>query len=154
VQELAAFKLLDDVFGTFDKPALHKKNYMSVFCPPILILPTAKITNPDVTRLRPHQQRRDPVRRLSSRPEASGIRSAPGHKRRTRSSTRAKAILFRLNPYAKTLRRQEIRMSSFLNIQQLLLFSVKQERIKAKNAKKPKQPKAAGKAFLDTLFAP
>jgi large subunit ribosomal protein L4e len=31
---------------------------------------------------------------------------------------------------------------------------VKQERLKAKNAKKPKQPKAAGKAFLDTLFAP
>jgi large subunit ribosomal protein L4e len=31
---------------------------------------------------------------------------------------------------------------------------VKQERLKAKNAKKAKQPNAAGKAFLDTLFAP
>jgi large subunit ribosomal protein L4e len=31
---------------------------------------------------------------------------------------------------------------------------VKQERLKAKNAKKAKQPTAAGKAFLDTLFAP
>jgi len=33
-------------------------------------------------------------------------------------------------------------------------FSVKQERIKAKKAKKPKTPSSAGKEFLNTLFAP
>ncbi|KAH9173649.1 ribosomal protein L4 domain-containing protein [Lactarius sanguifluus] len=37
-----AFAQLDDVFGTFDKAAVHKKDYF---------LPTAKISNPDVTRL-------------------------------------------------------------------------------------------------------
>jgi len=31
---------------------------------------------------------------------------------------------------------------------------VKQERIKAKKAKKPKTPSSAGKEFLNTLFAP
>jgi hypothetical protein len=34
------------------------------------------------------------------------------------------------------------------------LSSVKQERIKAKKAKKPKTPSSAGKEFLGTLFAP
>jgi len=33
-------------------------------------------------------------------------------------------------------------------------FSVKQERIKAKKAKKPKTPRSAGKEFLNTLLAP
>lgn len=37
-----AFGLLDEVFGTFDKASTLKKDYF---------LPTAKITNPDVTRL-------------------------------------------------------------------------------------------------------
>ena len=31
---------------------------------------------------------------------------------------------------------------------------VKQERLKKKNAKKPKTPAAAGKEFKETLFAP
>jgi large subunit ribosomal protein L4e len=35
-----------------------------------------------------------------------------------------------------------------------MFISVKQERIKAKKAKKPKQPSSGGKAFLDNLFAP
>jgi large subunit ribosomal protein L4e len=57
-----------------------------------------------------------------------------------------KLVLFRLNPYAKTLKRQEIR---------------RQERVKARKAKgdeskgkKRKAEKAAGEAFLKTLFAP
>lgn len=39
----------------------------------------------------------------------------------------------------------------------LILFTVRQERLKAKKEKKekqPKAPKAAGEAFLSTLFAP
>ena len=39
----------------------------------------------------------------------------------------------------------------------LVLFTVRQERLKAKKEKKekqPKAPKAAGEAFLSTLFAP
>ncbi|CAE6484058.1 unnamed protein product [Rhizoctonia solani] len=37
-----AFNLLDEVFGTFDKASAYKKDYY---------LPTAKISNPDVTRI-------------------------------------------------------------------------------------------------------
>lgn len=37
-----AFALLDEVYGTFDKASALKKDYF---------LPTAKITNPDVTRI-------------------------------------------------------------------------------------------------------
>jgi hypothetical protein len=36
----------------------------------------------------------------------------------------------------------------------LALYEVKQERRKKLNAKKPKAPKAAGEAFLKTLFTP
>ena len=39
------------------------------------------------------------------------------------------------------------------SIQIAYLFLVKQERIKAKGGKKAKAPKAAGEAFLKTLFA-
>jgi large subunit ribosomal protein L4e len=118
-----AFALLDDVFGTFDKVSVHKKDYL---------LPTAKISNPDVTRL------------INSDEIQSVVRPA-GQKTQKRPWTQKKnplvnkAVLFRLNPYAKTIRRHEI---------------LKQERLKKKNAKKPKQPTAAGEAFTATLLAP
>jgi large subunit ribosomal protein L4e len=51
---------------------------------------------------------------------------------------RNKAVLFRLNPYAKTLRRQEL---------------IRQERKKAKGSVKKSVPGAAGKEFLDILHA-
>jgi hypothetical protein len=65
-------------------------------------LPAAKIANPDVTRL------------INSDEIQSVVRPA-GQKTQKRPWTQKKnplvnkAILFRLNPYAKTLRRQEIR---------------------------------------------
>ena len=67
-------------------------------------LPSAKIANPDVTRL------------INSDEIQSVVRPA-GQKTQKRPWTQKKnplvnkAILFRLNPYAKTLRRHEIRMS-------------------------------------------
>jgi large subunit ribosomal protein L4e len=65
-------------------------------------LPTAKISNPDVTRL------------INSSEIQSVVRSANAklHKRpwtQHKNPLRNKAVLFRLNPYAKTLRRQELR---------------------------------------------
>ena len=69
-------------------------------------LPTAKIANPDVTRL------------INSDEIQSVVRPA-GQKTQKRPWTQKKnplvnkAILFRLNPYAKTLRRQEIRTYSY-----------------------------------------
>jgi large subunit ribosomal protein L4e len=118
-----AFGLLDEVFGTFDKAATFKKDY---------ILPSAKISNPDITRI------------INSDEIQSVVRPA-GQKTQKRPWTQKKnplvnkGILFRLNPYAKTIRRHEL---------------LKQERLKKKALKKPKTPKSASKAFLDTLFAP
>ena len=72
-------------------------------------LPTSKISNPDVTRL------------INSTEIQSVIRPA-GQKVQKRPWTQKKnplvnkGVLFRLNPYAKTLRRQEIRTSSALGI--------------------------------------
>ncbi|KAM6490603.1 Ribosomal protein L4 domain containing protein [Amanita muscaria] len=118
-----AFGLLDEIYGTFEKNAVFKKDY---------ILPSSKVTNPDITRI------------INSSEIQAVVRPA-GRKNQKRPYTQKKnplinkGVLFRLNPYAKTLRRQEL---------------LKQERQKKKPTKKPKAPKAASKAFLDTLFAP
>ncbi|KIM64281.1 hypothetical protein SCLCIDRAFT_1213378 [Scleroderma citrinum Foug A] len=121
-----AFALLDQVFGTFDKASVYKKDYL---------LPTAKISNPDVTGI------------INSTEIQSIVRPA-GPKVQKRPYTQKKnplvnkGVLFRLNPYAKTIRRHEL---------------LRQERLKAqkdKKAKKTAKPRAAGDAFLNTLFAP
>jgi len=122
-----AFGLLDEVFGTFDKASTYKKDY---------ILPTAKITNPDVTRLINSTEIQSVVR-----PAGPKIQKRPWTQKKNPLVN--KGTLFRLNPYAKSLRRQEL---------------LKAERVKEgkqavrKNKKKPAQP--AGEAFLNTLFAP
>jgi len=118
-----AFALLDEIFGTPEKASVHKKDYF---------LPTAKITNPDVTRLINSDEIQSVVR-----PAGQKVQKRPWTQKKNPLVN--KAVLFRLNPYAKTLRRQEI---------------LKQERLKAKNAPKPKQPVAASKTFLEGLFAP
>jgi len=122
-----AFGLLDEVFGTFDKVSVYKKDY---------ILPTAKISNPDVTRIINSTEIQSVVR-----PAGQKVQKRPWTQKK--NPLHNKSVLFRMNPYAKTLRRQEI---------------LKQERLKAKrekkDTKKPKAQKAAGDAFLKTLFAP
>jgi large subunit ribosomal protein L4e len=114
-------------------------------------LPTAKIANPDVTRLINSDEIQSVVR-----PAGQKVQKRPWTQKKNPLVN--KAILFRLNPYAKTLRRQEIRTSfSFFlphRYQLCTLNTVKQERLKKKDAKKPKQPNSANKAFLDNLFAP
>jgi large subunit ribosomal protein L4e len=95
-------------------------------------LPTAKITNPDVTGI------------INSTEIQSIVRAAgPKVQRRPwtqhKNPLKNKGVLFRLNPYAKSIRRAEL---------------LRQERKQKANAKKPKQPVAAGDAFLKTLFAP
>jgi large subunit ribosomal protein L4e len=72
-------------------------------------LPTAKISNPDVTRL------------INSSEIQSVVRPANAklHKRpwtQHKNPLRNKAVLFRLNPYAKTIRRQELRALPFLPV--------------------------------------
>ncbi|KAF5341732.1 hypothetical protein D9611_001310 [Ephemerocybe angulata] len=100
---------------------------------------------------RPYYGGADPfnadVTRLINSDELQSVVRPAGQKIQKRPWTQKKnplvnkAVLFRLNPYAKTLRRQEI---------------LKQERLidKTKAAKKAdKQPTSAGKVFLETLFS-
>ena len=113
-----AFALLDEVFGTFDTVSLHKKDYMYVLYISFLgiflkkyyalSLPTAKITNPDVTRLINSDEIQSVVR-----PAGQKVQKRPWTQKKNPLVN--KAILFRLNPYAKTLRRQEIRMCRMPN---------------------------------------
>ncbi|EJD07080.1 60S ribosomal protein L4/L1/L2 [Fomitiporia mediterranea MF3/22] len=122
----AAFARLDEVFGTFDTAAVQKKDYF---------LPTAKISNPDVTRLINSSEIQSVVR-----PANAKIHRRPWTQHKNPLTN--KLVLFRLNPYAKTLRRQEL---------------LKQERRKkAATAakKKSKKESSAGEAFINTLFAP
>jgi len=123
-----AFALLDEVFGTFDKASVYKKDYL---------LPTAKISNPDITRLINSAEIQAVVR-----PANSKTQKRPWAQKKNPLKNRG--VLFRLNPYAKTLRRQEL---------------LHQERVGAKKAalagkKKAKKDHAAGESFLKTLFAP
>ncbi|KZV62393.1 60S ribosomal protein L4/L1/L2 [Peniophora sp. CONT] len=115
-----AFGLLDEVFGTFDKAAVYKKDY---------VLPTAKIANPDVTRLINSTEIQSVVR-----PAGPKVQKRPWTQHK--NPLRNKGVLFRLNPYAKTALQKE-----------------KELQAKAKSAKKTKG-KAASKEFLQNLFAP
>ncbi|KAJ7443502.1 ribosomal protein L4 domain-containing protein [Mycena galericulata] len=86
----------------------YKKDYL---------LPTSKISNPDVTRL------------INSDEIQSKVEKRPWTQKKNPLVNMA--MLFRLNPYAKTIRKHEL---------------LKQEHLK-KDAKKPKHPTAAREAF-------
>ncbi|KAL7419364.1 60S ribosomal protein L4B [Cryptotrichosporon argae] len=94
-------------------------------------LPQAKIANSDVTRLINSDEIQSVVR-----PAGQAIAKRPFTQKK--NPLRNKAVLFRLNPYAKTLRRQEL---------------LRTER-KAKGSVKKSVPAGtAGKEFLDILNA-
>lgn len=93
-------------------------------------LPTAKISTSDVTRLINSDEIQSVVR-----PAGQAVQKRPFTQKK--NPLRNKAVLFRLNPYAKTLRRQE------------LLASQR----KAKGSVKKSAPGSAGKEFLEILHA-
>lgn len=111
-------------------------------------MPSAKITNPDVTRIINSDEIQSVVR-----PAGPKVQKRPWTQKKNPLVN--KAILFRLNPYAKTLRRQELRTCRLFScsIIGFTFFSVKQERLKKKPVKRVKK-QTASKAFLGTLFAP
>ncbi|ORY83597.1 60S ribosomal protein L4/L1/L2 [Leucosporidium creatinivorum] len=120
-----AFALLDEVFGTYEKGSTLKKDYN---------LPISKITNPDVTRI------------INSDEIQSVLRAAnPVVSKRPftqkKSALKNRAVLFRLNPYAKTQIRQAI---------------AQEQKAKASKANLPgkKQPLVrAGEKFTTTLLS-
>jgi len=65
-------------------------------------LPTAKISNPDVTRLINSSEIQAVVR-----PAGPKVQKRPWTQKKNPLVN--KGVLFRMNPYAKTLRRQELR---------------------------------------------
>jgi len=93
-------------------------------------LPNAKITVPDVTRIINSDEIQSVVR-----PAGPATQKRPFTQKK--NPLRNKAVLFRLNPYAKTLRRQELLM---------------QER-KKKGSVKKSAPGSAGKEFSEILHA-
>lgn len=120
-----AFALLDEVFGTYEKGSTLKKDYN---------LPISKITNPDVTRI------------INSDEIQSVLRAAnPVVNKRPftqkKNPLKNRAVLFRMNPYAKTAIRSAIQA---------------EQKAKASKATLPgkKQPLVrAGEKFTTTLLS-
>lgn len=92
----SAFKLLDDVFGTYEKPSTLKRDYR---------LPISKITNPDVTRIINSDEIQSVVR-------AAGPKTTRRPYTQKKNPLRNKAVLFRLNPYEKARKRIAINEQS------------------------------------------
>lgn len=70
----------------------------------MLSLPTAKISNPDVTRIINSTEIQSVVREAGAK-----VQKRPWTQHKNPITN--KLVLFRLNPYAKTIRRHELRMS-------------------------------------------
>lgn len=92
-----AFARLEEVWGTGEGPSQLKRDYY---------LPTAKISNPDVTGLINSAEVQAVVRPAKN----AGVQKRPWTQHK--NPLKNKLVLFRLNPYAKTVRRQEICTSS------------------------------------------
>ncbi|KLO05177.1 60S ribosomal protein L4/L1/L2 [Schizopora paradoxa] len=126
-----AFARLEEVWGTGEGPSQLKKDYY---------LPSSKLANPDVTRLINSAEVQAVVRPAKN----SGVQKRPWTQHK--NPLKNKLVLFRLNPYAKTVRRQE------------LLKQERKKRLaaagkKTGDTKKPSAP-VAGEAFISTLLAP
>lgn len=118
-----AFGLLDEVFGTFDKASTLKKDYF---------LPTAKISNPDVTRLINSDEIQSVLR-------VGGQKIAKRPFTQKKNPLKNKAVLFSLNPYAASVKRASLK--------------VQQKRLASKAAPKKAAVTGAGDAFLSTLLS-
>jgi len=128
----AAFARLDEIFGTHDKVSELKTGYY---------LPTAKIANPDLSRIINSEEIQAILRPIHSLEKE--------HRRpQKKNPLKNKGALFRLNPYARRLRAKEITLAK--------------QKVKAKEdkkagkagPKKEKKEKAATEKFTTTLFAP
>jgi len=121
----SAFALLDEVFGTWDKPAVLKKDYR---------MPTAKITQPDVTRIINSSEIQAVVRPAGPRRTKRPF----GQHKNAFSNRNVEA---RLNPYARVARRQAQANQA-----------AKRSSVSKKERAEAKIP--ASKEFLTQLLAP
>ncbi|CAO3632322.1 unnamed protein product [Cunninghamella blakesleeana] len=123
----SAFHLLDDIYGTYEKPSSLKKDY---------VLPDSIMTNPDVSRLINSQEIQSIVR-----PAGAKVNKRPFTQKK--NPLRNQGVMNRLNPYAQVLRRAEI------------IAQEKRESGKVANSqpKKKGADTSANKKFLDTLYS-
>ena len=122
----SAFKALDTIFGTYDKPSELKKGFS---------LPSAKISQTDVTRIINSSEIQSAVR---------PVKSAATTKRpftQKKNPLRNRGVLFRLNPYAQTAIRASTRQQK-----QFIDGKLKSDK------REKKLP--AGEKFLEQLHAP
>jgi large subunit ribosomal protein L4e len=118
-----AFAQLDEVFGTYDKASTLKRDYT---------LPISKITNPDVTRLINSDEIQSVVR-------AAGAKVTRRPFTQKKNALKNRAVLFRLNPYAKSAIRAQLNTEA----------KIKAGKSKVGGKKQPLVE--AGDSFLQTL---
>lgn len=122
----SAFKALDSIFGTYETPSEVKKGFR---------LPTAKISQTDVTRIINSSEIQSVVR---------PVKSGPTTKRpftQKKNPLVNRGVLFRLNPYAQTAIRAAVREQK--------------QRAEGKiKADKREKKLSASEAFLEQLHAP
>ncbi|KAG0139569.1 hypothetical protein CROQUDRAFT_666306 [Cronartium quercuum f. sp. fusiforme G11] len=124
-----AFAQLDEIYGTYDKPAALKKGFS---------LPISKVGNADITR-------------VINSDEVKAVLKPAGPSRVKRPFTQKKnplknrALLFRLNPYAKVAIRQETLKQA---------KNIKAASAPSEAKKGTKKLVLAGEEFLSGLLAP
>lgn len=122
----SAFKALDTEFGTYEKPSEVKKGFK---------LPTAKISQPDVTRIINSSEIQSAVRPVKS----AAVTKRPFTQKKNPLKNRG--VLFRLNPYAQTAIRAAVREQK--------------QRADGKIKADKREPKlSASEGFLQQLHAP
>jgi len=130
----SAYERLDALYGTYKKRSTEKKGFS---------LPRAVLTNSDLSRLISSQEIQSVLR-------AKKHYRRPLHKKNPLTNLGA---LIKLNPYAQTLRRQEILRSRNAHKRKKLLTE-KQNAKSAKLTEARKKKKAAAKKPKKTLVNP
>jgi len=129
-----AFQKLDSVWGTFRKPSKAKKGYT---------LPRNIVANSDLSRLINSDEIQS-----ASRPKAKKERRVP----RKKNPLRNLGVLVRLNPYAKVLRRKELRLKN-LSKEKKDKAAVDRKKRNVQQKKKNQALKKQRKAFYSTLLS-
>lgn len=118
-----AFEQLDKLYGTYRNGSVLKKGYE---------LPQNKVSNPDITRIINSEEVRKVLRR-------KGPSKTKRPYKQKKNPLRNAAVMIKLNPYAQTLRRQEI-----LHRQRLAKKKAEQRAAKEKKADGEKTEKKCG----------
>jgi len=129
-----AFQKLDSIWGTFRKTSKSKTGYT---------LPRNIVANSDLSRL----INSDEVQ-SAARPKAKKERKVP----RKKNPLRNLGVLIKLNPYAKALRRRELRLQNVSQAKKEKA-AVAQKKENKQHKKKNQALKKQRKAFYSTLLS-